>query len=257
MPKPSPSPKDESDRLIAEAKEAMGSEKWLDAYAAAEKALAADPGNAEAKKLQEQAHAEQTSQQIFKKFGDARDANKASDALKLLNQIPKDSSYREKADADVPALKAAFIKEREAEAKSLSGRGQCDRIAALARRSGDVFPDAKAAVEKAGAHCVQAAASPPPSSDGGETAPASGGSVDQLIADAREAARNANWIEARKKADEVLRSSPDNQDALSVAGVAACNLADKDRAQKYMSKLKGARQNMMKQICASRGVMME
>src|SRR5262249_56915059 len=141
--------------------------------------------------------------------------------------------------------------------KVFSARGQCDRITALARRSAEVFPDAKAAVEKAGANCTAQASAPPPSSSGDGETTAGGGNVDQLISDAREAARNANWIEARKKADEVLKSSPDNQDALSVAGVAACNLADKDRAQKYMSKLKGARQNMMKQICASRGVMME
>ena len=149
----------------------------------------------------------------------------------------------------MPAIDAAFIKERETEARNFAGRGQCEKIARswrAARR--DYFPDAKAAVEKAGAHCTQAAvAAPNPSTSPGEE-PASSGNVDQLIADAREAARNANWIEARKKADEVLRSSPDNQDALSVAGVAACNLADKDRAQKYMSRLKGARQNMMKQI---------
>jgi len=44
---------------------------------------------------------------------------------------------------------------------------------------------------------------------------------------------------------------------LSVAGLAACNLSDKDRAAKYIERLKGNRQNMMKQICAARGVLME
>src|SRR5262249_883862 len=153
-------------------------------------------------KLEDQAHAELANQQIYKKFGDARDGGKPADAMKLLAQIPKDSMYREKAEADVPAIHAAFIKEREAEAKSLAGRGQWDRITALARRWAEVFPDAKAAVEKAGAHCTAAQASAPPPSGDGDTSTATAGNVDQLIADAREAARNANWIEARKKADE-------------------------------------------------------
>jgi Flp pilus assembly protein TadD len=78
-----------------------------------------------------------------------------------------------------------------------------------------------------------------------------------LLADAKEAARNNNWSEARRKAEEVLRVRPGDQDALSVGGIAACNLSDKERAIKYIDRLKGHRQNMMKQICAAKGVLIE
>ena len=246
--------KDDAAKLVADAKDAVAAEDWIKAYSAAEKALGTDPTNAEAKKLQEQAHAEYASQQTYKRFSDDRDAGKASEALKQLAQIPKTSYYRQKAEADLPGLHDAFIKEREGEARALAKTGQCERIAALARRSGETFPDAKALIQKAGSGCVAAAAPTPTAAEPPTTAPPTGANVAQLLSEAREAARNANWTEARKKADEVLRVNPEDQDALSVAGIAVCNMGDRDRALKYMSRLKGTRQNMIKQICANRGV---
>jgi pSer/pThr/pTyr-binding forkhead associated (FHA) protein len=255
---PSPAPDDPA-ALVAEARKAVEAEDWVRAGAAAEKAASADPKNEDAKKLQAQARAELASQQTYKRFTDAKDAGKPADALKLLAQLPKDSVYRPKAEADLPALEEAFVKEREAEAKRMAARGQCDQIGVLARRSADVFPAARAPIEKVKASCVPIAAAEPVEKPAGpvSAAPTTPQDVDSLISEAREAARNASWTDARKKADEVLRIQPDNQDALSVAGVAACNLADKERAQKYMTRLRGARQNMMRQICASRGVTLD
>jgi hypothetical protein len=250
------SPRDNAIQLVEEAKQRLAEEKWLDAYAAAEKALAADPKNDEAKKIEDQAHAEFANEQAYKRFTDARDAGKIADAVKAAGQIPKPSVYRDKADGDVAAMHAQYLKEREAEARTLAAKGQCDKVQSLARRSADVFADAKAAVEHAGARCTPAEVAeptPPP------VAPVAAGPMtdddaQKLIQEGREAALNSNWTEARKKADIVLKARPDDQDALSIAGIAACNLVDKDRALRYMKRLRGMRQNQMQQICASRGL---
>ena len=256
----------DTDKLIADSREATSARDWRAASAAAAKALAADPKNDEAKKLQEHARAEQASEQIFKRFSDSRSGGRTTEALKFFAELPKDSVYRADAEKDVPAIRDQFIKDRVVDARALADKGQCERLHALARRSGDWVPEAKAAVERVGAKCSdrstptvaaspsEGGGSPLPAATPSATPPPTGNDSDRLIAEAKEAAKSAKWAEARTKADEVLRGDPDNQDALSVAGIAACNLADKDRALKYIAKLRGTRQNMMKQICAARGV---
>jgi hypothetical protein len=39
--------------------------------------------------------------------------------------------------------------------------------------------------------------------------------------------------------------------------MAACNLGDKKRADRYVSLLKGERKNQMRHICAARGVLID
>jgi pSer/pThr/pTyr-binding forkhead associated (FHA) protein len=255
-------PKEDPAKLLEESRQRLAEEKWLDAYAAAEKALTLDPSSDEAKKLEEQAHAEFANEQTYQRFTEARSAGRLAEALKTFGQIPKTSSYHAKAETDVATMHDQYVQARVDEAKAFAARGQCDKILALARRSGDVFPDAKGAVEKAGAKCVtSASASPPapeaPPNDGKPPAELSDAEVQKLIEDAREAAKNTAWTDARKKAEEVLRVRPGDQDALVIAGMAACNLTDKERAVKYINRLKGTRQNMMKQICATKGVLIE
>jgi pSer/pThr/pTyr-binding forkhead associated (FHA) protein len=259
---PKADPAKEVARLLTEAKQAMTDEKWVAALAAVDQIQKLDPENAEAKKIQEQANSEFRNQTTYEKFSAARDAGRTADAVKLAKDIPDGSSYHAKAAADLDKLHDQFVKAREGEARGYAAKGQCDKILALARRSGDIFADARTAVEKAGVGCVQVAsgrpAEPPAATPSTPAAPAdavlSETQIASLITDAKEAARNNNWAEARRKADEVLKVRPGDQDALSVAGIAACNLSDRERALRYIDRLKGERQHMMKQICAAKGV---
>jgi tetratricopeptide (TPR) repeat protein len=248
-------------RLLGDAREAVAAEKWVSALGAVDQVLKIDPANVEAKKIYDQANAEFRNHSTYQDVVKARDNNKAPEVAKLAREIPDSSIYKAKALADLEKMHDQYVREREADAKSLSAKGQCDKIGPLARRAAEVFPDAKAAVEKAGAGCVQAiAASPPEPATEKPPAPSAApteAELGALVSEAREEARNGNWAEARKKADDVLRHRPTDQDALSVAGIAACNLLDKDRAMKYIDRLKGNRQTMMKQICATKGLTIE
>ena len=79
----------------------------------------------------------------------------------------------------------------------------------------------------------------------------------EAFAAAKEAARNDNWSLAGLKAKEALQHSPSDPDALSVLAIAACNLGDRGTAERAITQLKGNRQTMMKQICASKGLTIE
>jgi hypothetical protein len=259
--KPAVEPAPQGDTGIAEARKALAEERWIAARDAAEQVLKADPANTEAGKIQEQANGEFRNQTAYEHLKQARDARKAVEVARHFREIPEASIYHQRAQADVEKFHDQYLREREAEARGYAAHGQCDKIGALARRAADVFPDAKAAVEKAGSNCTPIAVRPTPIPEEQRApeppAPKSDAEVQALLVDAKAAARNFNWSDARKKAEEVLRLRPGDQDALSVAGIAACNLVDKDRAARYIEKLKGERKNMMKQICASRGVLIE
>jgi pSer/pThr/pTyr-binding forkhead associated (FHA) protein len=256
QPTPAPSPKEDAAKLVQESKGHLAAERWLYAYAAAEKALAADPDSEEAKKLEEQAHAEFANEQTYQRFTEARDAGRVADAVKASAQIPRTSVYYDKAEADVAAMRDKYLKDREAQARALAAKGQCDKILALARQSGDVFPEAKTAVEKAGARCAAAAPAETAATPPTAAAPAAMTDEDaqKLIEEGRQAALTSNWPEARRKAEQVLKVRPDDQDALSIAGVSSCNLKDKDRAARYMKRLKSMRQLSMQQICAQQSI---
>lgn len=245
---------DPATKLVEAAKQLFAEEKWRDAEATANRALAADPANTDAKRLQEESHAELGNEELYRHFLEAKNSGKAPDAVRFWGQLPKSSVYRQKADAELPGLRDAYVQARAAEARGLAARGQCEKLELLARRSGEIFPDSKATFDKITAKCV------PVEGDATKAAPTaalSDDEVQKLIEEAKLAAQNSNWSEARRKADEVLRVRPSDQDALSVGGMAACNLLDRERAAKYIGRLKGTRQNMMKQICATKGLAIE
>jgi pSer/pThr/pTyr-binding forkhead associated (FHA) protein len=256
---PKPDPTRSLDATIGEARKALEEERWVAAVGAAEEVIKADPAHAEAKAIQERANREFRHQTTYEKVVKARDANRAVEVARLAREIPDGSVYHARAQADLEKMRDGYVKEREAEARALAARGQCDRIGGLARRAGEVFAEARAAVERAGKDCTPVAAAPKAAPEGTPPAPKTltNEQVTELLVSAKEAARASNWNDARKKSEDVLRARPDDMDAVSVAAMAACNLGDHDRAVRYIEKMKGERKNQMRQICASRGVLID
>src|SRR5262249_7197846 len=141
--------KDEADKLIGEARAALDSGEWAKARSTAGRALAVDGQSAEARKIEDRATVELQGQQAFKKFMDARDAGRLVEALKAVQNIPKESTYRDKAEASAAKVKDQYIQRSEQEAKRLAAKGQCD----AARKQGDAVPEAHALAEKAARSC--------------------------------------------------------------------------------------------------------
>jgi pSer/pThr/pTyr-binding forkhead associated (FHA) protein/tetratricopeptide (TPR) repeat protein len=250
-------------KLLEEAKAGLAEERWVSALAAAEQILKVDPQNVEAKKVQEKANAEFRNQTAYEKFVEQKDAGKITDAVKLYSDLPGDSFYRDKAKPAFEEMREGFIKDKEGEAKALKDKGQCDRIAPLARRTAEMFPEAKPRVEKAGAGCAAVAAREPkpdkPKPDKPPVAaPTEVGDVDTLRKEAQEAAKQHSWPTALKKAGEVLKQKPDDVDALVVSAMASCYLGDKGKALKYYDRLAHpGRKNMVKQICTQVNIMLD
>ena len=93
----------------------------------------------------------------------SEDARVAVAALKAgaVDYVWKDvhGHYRELLAQSVKAAIEQRRLKREAEAKTLKDKGQCDRIPALGRRAAETFAEAKQRVERAGAGCSHAARS--------------------------------------------------------------------------------------------------
>jgi len=266
-PEPTPVAPDVT-KLLDESKAALAEERWVSALAAAEQILKVDPQNAEAKKAQEKANAEFRNQTAYEKFVEQKDAGKLAEAVKLYNDLPPESFYRDKAKPAFEELREGFIKGREGEAKAFKDKGQCDRIAPLARRAAETFPEAKPRVEKAGSGCTAIAVAkadkpikadrpdkPDKPTPAGATEVAD---IDTLRKEAQDAAKQHSWPTALKKAGEVLKQKPDDIDALVVSTMASCYLGDKGKALKYYDKLSHpARKNMVKQICTQVNIMLD
>jgi TonB family protein len=71
-----------------------------------------------------------------------------------------------------------------------------------------------------------------------------------LTREARGAAKAGRFVEALRLVDRVLKRDPDDQDALMIGVIAACNTHLAERAAGYIPKLRaGGRRSMAVQIC--------
>jgi hypothetical protein len=253
----------EVQKHLDEARALIVEEKWDDALAAAKQALKVEPGNAEAKALEEQAKSELKTQGIYDDFVKAAGRNRTAEAAALYRKIPENSAYRPKATGEYERLRNEFVSKYEAEARTLAGKGQCDRIPAIIRKVTDVFPESGGQIEKQAEGCKTVAVVEPGNGTPKDPIPVppankpSDAELDAMEAEAQDAAKNGQFGKAMSKAEEVLKWRPGDQDMLTVGGIAACNLKDEAKAARYIGRLKGQRQNMIKQICARNGVSVE
>jgi hypothetical protein len=81
--------------------------------------------------------------------------------------------------------------------------------------------------------------------------------IEQLIDKANAASRTREYSKALTFAKRALTLEPDNQQALTVGAVAACNLKQAAVAKAYLAKLSGGRAGMIKQICLRNSVALD
>jgi hypothetical protein len=78
---------------------------------------------------------------------------------------------------------------------------------------------------------------------------------DATMAKAKQSAKESRWSDARQKAERILVEYNDgDRDALTLAGLASCQLGDAAAARRYLAKLSGARQSMIRSICETKGI---
>ena len=80
-----------------------------------------------------------------------------------------------------------------------------------------------------------------------------GGTAEQLADQAANAARAGEYGKALRLAEESLARGV-TQPALTTAAIAACNLKEADKAKRYVAKLSGQRQGMVRQVCLRNNV---
>jgi hypothetical protein len=80
------------------------------------------------------------------------------------------------------------------------------------------------------------------------------GNFDDTLKEARTAFMNGQFGKALAKAEEALGYKPGNQEAITVAAMAACKSGKPDKGKRYLSMLKGTRQNQAKSYCLQAGV---
>jgi ABC transport system ATP-binding/permease protein len=258
-------------------RQAIDNEKWVEAQAAARKALVIDANNKEAQATFEQAKSEIANEKIYRLFAKAVAAKNFPDVADLFTKLGAESVYRVKAQDDHDRLKGDYVRTKSAIGKKLADRGKCKDQRNLARESGKVWPEAEQAVlshpckdtpvASGGAGSSGGASSGGASSGGassggssggtsaGSVPPPSGPSFEELLEESRKAAFDGHYGKALRSCEAALEKKPNDQEAIKTCAVASCKLKSSARAKKYIRKLNSeTRQQMVRQMCLQSGV---
>ncbi len=275
-----PASDDPAAKLVAEARQAIEAEHWKEAKQLAEKALVEDSENAEAQDVIDQATREIDNQVIYNQFKKAVAAKSYAKIATLFEQIDPTSVYKEQARDDHDAAHDEYKNEMVAKAESDAARGNCRKIAQLAGQAGKIWPDVGEAVTAVGDKCAATVAaaksashrstsratsshsnkshsnnSSSSNSTSSSSSASSGKSYNQLIDEARTAAKTGQWGKAIRQCEAALAEKHGDQEAAMVCALAACNIKNASKAKKYMGLLRSpSRKGMARQICLKNGV---
>jgi hypothetical protein len=144
------------EKALADARKAVGEQRWGDAQAAAEALLKQQPGHIEAQKLAEQAAFEAKNFTAFQAFNKAvQDKNPAAAATSY-HQIGAGSQYLEPARPDYEKLREQWTVAREGEARAFAARGKCRDAHRVARAADELFPEMRPRLDVASGTCKPA-----------------------------------------------------------------------------------------------------
>jgi pSer/pThr/pTyr-binding forkhead associated (FHA) protein len=258
---------------LAEAQTALAAENWIDAIALAKQVLKANPQSAEAARIVEQATLEIRTQPLYDELAGAVRRSDVGAIARAYAALPAESSYRAKAEPTHERFMTAFVDKQVAEAQRLAQLRQCDKVALLGKRAGDVFAEARVRIEEVGASC-QAGSSARPSVPTAPTAvvkpapeprpappvvveepePTPSGSYEQFFQESKDAWRNGQYQKALSKAEDALNAKQGDQQALEIATIASCKLKNGEKAARYYGRMKGPRKQGVRQVCLTFGV---
>jgi pSer/pThr/pTyr-binding forkhead associated (FHA) protein len=234
-PPPPPPPPPKLEDLLAAAKSAQADEKWDEALAAANKAVAAAPDSSEAAEMRNLAEDEKGNAARFAALKEAADKSNFEAVLRGAGEIPETSVYKERASVLEKSARAEYVKLHVDAASSKASVGACDeakseaelvlavdrnnktahwivgRCAVLAKKASPK-PEVKKPAQTP--KPVAAAQSKPGASPPGQVE--SSVDPDKLIQQAREAWLRGQYILAIDSARRALRAKPDLTSAYQI-----------------------------------------
>ena len=257
---------------------AMDDEKWPAVIQHCKEVLAIVVDDQECTDKIEVAKREQDAQLKYDDFVTAVQKKDYAKVARLFGEIDGDSIYKEKAREAHDRMRDEYVGAVRGRAAGLAKQSKCKDIDRLAEQASNLWPEAGDAARAEGEKCQTAVATVEPkdktpkdktpkdktgsgsgssggsSSSGGGSSSSSGKSVQQLVDDANAAARNGQYGKALRSAEDALKQDSGNSQALTAAAIAACNLKDTSKAKKYIGKLSGQRQGMVRQVCLRNNV---
>jgi len=267
-PTPTPAAADpRASQLVAEARAALAGEKWVDADRAAAEALALDTSNDEARTIRDKAAREQVNELRHDDFVSAVQNRNYAGAVAAFEKISPQSVYKNRAREHLDELHTQFLTEKKKQAAALAKAGKCAQLAKLADEAGKVFADARAIVTAV--PCKELATTgpverprPEPTTGPLEkpTPPGGGEDAKAILLDAETAAKTAQWARAMMLAEKALAAATSSGDAATraraamVAGLAACNLKNEQKAKKYIALANPNTRTLLRQRCLANGV---
>jgi len=266
--------------------DAVTAEKWPEVLSACNAVLQMAPDDAECLQKKEQAKREQAAQLKFDDFNTGVQRKDYLRVARSFDDIDDQSMYKERARAAHDRLRDEFVGQTRVKAQALIRQGKCRDVEKLAETAGKIWREASVAARAEASKCGTVATEdrngggvagggattvkkeekkeekkhPDETSGGGSTTATGGGTAApskdpaQLVSDANAAARAGQYGKALRSAEEALRVVPNDSGALTAAAIAACNLKQADKAKKYIGKLTGQRQGMVRQVCLRNNV---
>lgn len=272
-PTPVPAPanaEDDPEALLESAKRAIDERKWAHAQVAADKLLESEPGHKEAKQIKQTAKREMLGEAHYQELLQAIDGKRYADISKKLASVPGDSVYHAQAqEAHDAALDAYVRTEVTPEAQRLLDARKCSQLQTLESRvrrqwsaaAGQlpkVVSECRAAVRASnrrnGNNDRQQGGGQQNSGGGNDPPPEPSKSFDELMTEAKDAAKANLYGKALRLCSDALKLKPGDQEAVSVCAIAACGMGNIKQAKRYHKQAIGARQSQIVQICMLKGV---
>jgi hypothetical protein len=278
--------------LLAEAKKDAQAEKWEEALALIGKAIAQEPGSAEAATLRKAIEAEKQYSDKLVALKQAL-ANKEFEAvLQGTSEIPDESMYKPRATELHKSAQVEFIATHLEGAKTKLAANDCEearreaelvlgleaknkKAAAVVKRCETVAKQAalaaeapkpaatapKAAPEPAAAKPRRPAVAPavarapkPVEAPRPELAASPAADPDKLIKDAQQAFLHGQYAAAVDSARRALRVKPGLTNAYQIIAVCSCALHDADSAAKAIERLDDRNKLYVKSACQKNGI---
>jgi protein TonB len=142
-----------SAKAVADMRRFATEEKWADALGAAEALLKEEPGHQEGQRILDLAKREGQAQLRLNDFGKKVAGRDVVGAVKVFKQIPDNSQYKPKAQADYEKLRDTWLASTEADVRAAVRASRCDDARRGARITGDLFPEGRQTMEAIAATC--------------------------------------------------------------------------------------------------------
>jgi len=261
-PDPEPAPGDVLRDKLDAARAAILDEKWDVARDLAEEALAVDASSADAAQLREQATKEIANELQFLRFQQAIASQDWKTVPTTFAKIDRNSVYRPRAQEMHDAARADYVTEVRTQAQVFNRSGSCKAIADMARRAGEIWPEAGDAARAVLAECKAPRTvntrrkpprnDPPPAPEPEPETPRL--SAQQLQQQSQEEYMRGNYGKAYKLCEDALEQNPRDPQARITCVLAACKMRNTKRATKHYQRLTADRQRMAYQQCKRSGV---